>query len=146
MAAPVKGVREWKQGVTTETNTPYFYGTEPIKATLTEAIVRAASFNPARIAAIREKQFRERKVEDRLRNVKRDINAQLKAYMLQKPQERTPEDYLEILKKMQEFNERLRQSGVPWLAPFNAANIRSTIQRAFRPSKKERMREQMLKR
>ena len=146
MAAPVKGVREWKQGVTTETNTPYFYGTEPIKASLTEAIVRAASFNPARIAAIREKQFKERKVEDRLRNVKRDINAQLKAYMLKRPQERTPEDYLEILKKMQEFNERLRQSGVPWLAPFTAANIRSTIQRAFRPSKKERMREQMLKR
>ena len=54
VAAPMQAYREYSQGETTQSGKPIFYGANQVKMTGMEAIMKALSFNPTRVAAIRD--------------------------------------------------------------------------------------------
>ncbi|HDM75396.1 MAG TPA: PLxRFG domain-containing protein, partial [Deltaproteobacteria bacterium] len=73
IAGPIKAYREATEGLTTRTNAPIFYGRERVKADTTDAILRALSFNPARIAKIREQKWAERQQESKYTGLRTEI-------------------------------------------------------------------------
>ena len=88
---PIKAARESTEGLTTRTNAPIFYGDQPVKLDMTEAILRGLSFNPARVAQIREVQWKERKAEMKYRDDRTDIYARIKQFYLRPIEEQTME-------------------------------------------------------
>ncbi|MDW7774678.1 MAG: PLxRFG domain-containing protein, partial [Desulfobulbaceae bacterium] len=61
-----RAAREHREGITTGSYSPVFYGNEPLKADEVDFATRLLSFNPSRLSAIREKQWSEKKVAARL--------------------------------------------------------------------------------
>jgi hypothetical protein len=142
-AAPIKAFRERTQGLTTRSNAPLFYGTEPVKLTGWETALRSLAFNPARIASVREEQWREIKTEQGYRRRKYDIYSRIKKYYLLPPKERTKERWGEILAMIEEYNAHVMETGADrrGLAQYiTRESIRQSLRRAFRPSRRERLR------
>ena len=138
LANPLKAIRESRQGVTTWTNTPVFYGNEQLMADKSDVIARFFSFNPAAIAGKREKQYAESKIERKYQSMKTDIYARFKSYYGK--EKKSDKELMNLLEDVREFNERLRNSNVINKSYITAKTIRSNIKRSFRPSKKERLR------
>lgn len=142
LAAPVRAVREATEGVTTGTNAPVFYGRKPLVSDTVEAIYRGLSFNPSRIAGIREKQWKEKKIEEKYSQMRKDIYAKGKRYYLKPSASRTQSEWIDILNEMKEYNERVRgnkldKKGIPIITN---QMLQENTREAFKPSKKERMR------
>jgi len=144
MAGIVKAYRETTEGVTTRNNAPVFWGNEPLLPETIDALYRALSFNPARIAGIREKQWKERRIEQKYREMRTDIYAKIKRFYLRPLSERSKADWLDIIAEIQDYNEAVRAHGLERLAPLiTRKSIRNNIRRAFRPPKRERLRQAM---
>lgn len=142
-AAPIKAFRERTQGLTTRSNAPLFYGTEPVKLTGWETALRTLAFNPARIAGIREEQWRETLTGSEYRRKKSDIYSRIRKYHLLPPKERTKERWGEIAAMIDEYNARVMKTGADQrgIAQYiTRESIRQSMRRAFRPSKRERLR------
>ena len=133
----LKGVREATEGVTTRTNAPVFYGREQLKGTVTDAIYRSLSFNPARLAGIREKQWKERIRGYRLTEKRTDIYAKIKRFYLQPVRKRTKGKWANILLEIQEYNDIAKRRGE---SQITEKSIKRVLKRAFRPNKRERTR------
>lgn len=131
--------REYHQGLTTNSNAPIFYGKERVKLDLTEAILRGLSFNPARIATIREKQFKEAMLADKYSQARNDIMARMKAFYLTPKEKRDPDAYVDILNDIRAYNNRVKTKGLP-LPYITGQSIQNTIRRSFKPSRQERQR------
>jgi len=130
-----RAIREYDQGLTTTTNAPLFYGTEQVRPSLVESFLRGLSLNPVRIAGIRERQWKEYKVQDKYREWSRDIYAKIKRYLLKKKKD--PEEWAEILGEIYSYNERAPRWGI---SPITGRSIATSLNRSFKPSKKEKMR------
>ncbi len=131
-----KAVREGGEGITTGSYSPVYYGKEPLKATVTESLIRALTFNPARLSGIREKQWREKKVYRKFMNRRSEINTLIKRYYLYGSGDRG-----EILKEIQRYNDLVAASGRKDLSPIRPGkHIRMVIRRAQRPNRTERNR------
>ncbi|MGD9212820.1 MAG: hypothetical protein PVI90_18695, partial [Desulfobacteraceae bacterium] len=142
LANPLRALRE-REGVTTWSNTPIFYGNEPVVADNAETFLRTLSFSPARLATISEKQWKERKVEAKYLDMRRDIYARFKSFYGKRPNKRSEKEMVSLLVEVKEYNERvkgrgLRQKGIPFIT---SKSIKNNLRRAFRPPKKERLRE-----
>lgn len=131
-----KAVRESTEGLSTGNYSPVYYGDDPVKADGLDATLRFLSFNPARISGIREKQWSERKVEQKYTERRTEIYAKLKRNYFFGSGDRA-----EIMKEVSRYNEMVKASGMRWIPLITAQSIRSNLRRASRPSKKERMRE-----
>lgn len=141
MGAPLKAIRESTEGVTTGSNVPVFYGNEQLRANELDAFYRALSFNPARMAGIREKQWKEKQINYKYSDKRQELYAQLKKFYLQPTHERTKDKYADILLAIQEYNERVQSKGIANRIPLiTPRSIKSNLKRSFRPSKTERMR------
>ena len=133
----LRAYREYNEGLTTRTNAPLFYGREQIKPSMAEAFYRGMSFNPVRIAKIREKQWNEYKAKDKYREWATDIYAKIKRYYLGG---RKDENFMPgILGEIQAYNEGAKRWG---FSPITRKTIRANIRRSFKPSKFERERKQ----
>jgi len=134
-----KAYRETTEGVTDKNLSPRFYGTEPIKANLSEAITRGFGFSPSRLATISEKQWSETKVvreyaKERTR-IKRNIHKMLSADMKSK------EAWASVLQEVREYNVRANEVFDRYHLPFiNDVWIRGAIRSYYTPSKTERLR------
>jgi len=135
----IKAYRESTQGVTTNSNAPLFYGREVVKLDWTETMFRGLSFNPARIAKIRERQWKERKVEQNMAGLRHDIYARIKAFYNQPKVKRSKVRYLDILEEIRTYNTLVQRSGKPFPV-ITHKSIKNNLRRAFRPSKRERLR------
>ncbi len=136
------GIKAWREttaGVTTSSNAPLFYGRDPVKLDWIEAFYRTLSFNPARIAKIREKQWKERSVERKMSELRYDIYARIKAYYNQPKSKRSKTSYLDILEEIRTYNALVKRGGKPYPV-ITHQSIKNNLRRAFRPSKYERMR------
>jgi hypothetical protein len=144
IASPLKGVREYSAGLTTNSNTPVFFGKERVMADEVELLLRIFSFNPARLSDILDTQWGERKVQDAYRETVSEINARLKAYHLQPPADRDPEEWANIQADISEYNRRIEATGAlrkGLASRITKKRIRALIKRQKRPSKVERLRE-----
>jgi hypothetical protein len=112
-----------------------FFGNEPLKADSFDQTVRFLTFNPARISAIREKQWRERQLAVKFQERRSAINSELKKYYLF-----GKGDYAEIAKKIQKYNETVIGLGRADIRPITGQSIRSMLRQAQRPNRLERTR------
>jgi hypothetical protein len=138
---PIQATREYSQGVTTRTHAPVFYGREPLRPDTTESLIRFLSFNPARVAGIKEQQWKERRIEQKYRDMKTDIYSKIRKYYGMPPGKRSKSKWADILDEISEFNERIKNRKLRRLvSPITYRSIKSNLKRSFRPKKKERLR------
>jgi len=138
IGAPIRAYREYDEGVTTRTNAPVFYGKDPLKLDFIDAAIRAASFNPSRVAKIREKQWKEREVEMRMTEERADIYARFRKYFMDR--DRDPAKYIDLLNEVRIYNERIQRKGAGGIPMMTNKSIKQNLRKSFRPNKKERMR------
>jgi hypothetical protein len=136
----IRAYRESQQGVTNYGNAPIFYGKDQLRPTVFETIQRGLSFNPGRLAEISEKRWSEKQIQEKYRNRKSDIYAKVKAFYLQPVEKRSKDKYAPILMEIQKFNEDSKK--YEWMPPITSESIKRYLKTNFRPSKRERMREE----
>ena len=131
-----RAYRESTEGITTRNNAPVFYGDKQLKLNGVEAIYRGMSFNPVRIAGAREKQWKERKLEQKYAEYRTDIYAKIKRYVLSGDNDQ--DKWAELLGEIESYNEDAQR----WkFTPITSKQIKANIKSGFKPSKRERMRE-----
>jgi len=141
LSAPMKAYREKTEGVTTKKNAPVFYGDEQLKADYMDALYRALSFNPSRMAGIREKQWKEKKLYYKYQDMRSDIYSKLKRFYLSAPGDRDKGRYVDILNEIREYNARVKDRGLSNVVPMiTDKSIKASVGRSFKPSKRERTR------
>ena len=136
------GIKAWREkfdGLTTSSNAPLFYGPNQVHLDWPEAILRALSFNPARIAKIRERQWKERKIQADLDQRRGDLYAMIKAFYNKPKSRRSKGRWLEIMQEIQVYNQMVKDSGLPYPI-ITPQSVKNNLRRAFKPSKFERMR------
>jgi len=137
---PLKAVREYREGVTTRTNAPVFYGAKPLKADMVDALLRFASFNPARIAGIRERQWSTKKIASKYWDMRSDISRLINRWMLMPGGDSKRAAWVDILAMITEYNTRLQHMGHLNIPAITGKNINANLRNANRPSKSERAR------
>ena len=144
LASPVKAVREYTEGVTSSGNLPVYYGSKPLAPDMAESITRFLGFSPARIASAREKQWNERLIEQKYTERRSGIYARFHKYFLMPPEARSKAKYLDLLAEVSQYNNDLIKSGLTkkGYSPITPKLLRANIKRGFRPSKKEKLREE----
>jgi len=140
LAAPIRAYRESTEGLTTKGSVPIFHGTDRVTSSTIDAIRRAMSFNPAKIASITEKHYAERKVEEKYSKMRSEIFGRFRRYLLAPKKEQTKAKMMEILAMVQEYNERVKEKGVWNVLPITAATLKAAGREVFRPPRKERLR------
>ena len=139
LASPMKAYRESTEGVTTQRGVPVFHGPDPLVADTVDSIYRFFSFNPARIAGIRERQWHERKVEQDYLNRRKDIYARFVRYF-RRPG-RTKKELIDLLAEVRQYNNRVMENGLTKKVPFiKRSSIKAALKRALVPSRRERLR------
>ena len=131
----IRAYRERVDGLTTRTNAPVFYGQEQVKLTPVETFYRALSLNPARVAGIREKQWKGHIQESQYSEQKADIYNKLRKFYLGGGQDLN--EYAEIMAEIYKFNEAATSLKI---SPITKKSIRTVVKRSFRPSRRERLR------
>ena len=140
LGAPIKAAREYGEGISTGSSSPVFYGDEPLKASGADALVRALSFNPARLSGIREKMWNEKEVAGKYEDMRSAIYKEYrKAYVIN-PEDRTAADEADLVAAVMDFNRLVATSGRPDLHPITGKSIRAMLKRAARPNMRERLR------
>jgi hypothetical protein len=141
-AAPVKAYREYTKGITTWSNSPVFYGDEPLRPTALDAIIRGLGFNPARLSAIRERQWNERQVAANYSNKRSDILARFRAYWLQPASSRDHAGLIDLYNQIDEYNIRVHARHPNGEIPLiNRSTLKATLSKMARAPKHERLRE-----
>jgi hypothetical protein len=137
----IRSVREYREGATTRTHRPIFYGREQLKPDLIDSVMRFAAFNPASVAGPSEKMWSERKIERKYRERKTDIYAKITKFFLLPPEKRTKARWVDILTDITEFNSRIADRELYRIvSPITPTSIKANLRRAFKPTKRERLR------
>ena len=114
-----------------------FYGSKQVKTEGYETFLRAISLYPSRVAAIREKQYKEYLTEAKYAEKRADIYARIKKFYLSS--DRSKEKWLDILAEIQAYNEKARSAG-PQITIITGKSISMNLKRSFKPSKREKLR------
>jgi hypothetical protein len=133
----IRAHRESTEGLTTRTNRPLFYGNKQVKLDSSETFMRALSFYPTRVATIREKQYKESKVELKYTEKRTDIYARIKKFYMS--EDRDKGKWLDIVAEIQAYNESAKKAG-PETPLITSKSIKKNLKRSFKPSKKEKLR------
>jgi hypothetical protein len=131
----IKAIREQREGITTGSYSPVFYGDEPVVATDTEQFIRALSFNPSRISGIREKQWHEKKVAAKYNAMRSEIIEKFKRFYIYGDGNR-----YELMKEFNHYNELVTGSGRNDITRLSMPGVMRAVNRARRPNKTERAR------
>ena len=134
-----KGLREYKQGVTTATNAPVFYGGEQLKSDWADSAIRFFSFNPSFISAAREKQWREDELRRTYTAYRSDIKAQLIHYLQTGSTDQ--EWWAEIQKMIYDYNEKAFSADPKYRIPIvDTKWLDAQVKSSFTPDIYERHR------
>lgn len=138
--AMIKAQREYDEGVTTNNYAPVYYGTEPLKANGLDAALRALSFNPSRLSAIRQRQWKELKVAEAFTKRRSEIKRQINRHIVDGTWNDT-EIRAEIFNQIREYNDRAFSAHSRYDIVFiNEDWIANAIKSSYRPDKRERKR------
>jgi len=139
----VKAYREASEGLTGENNMPLFDGDKPRKATTGETILRAAGANPASIAAMRETQWADRKIESEYAAMRSEISARYRKWLLAPQEQRSEKEKDKIAEEIKAYNKRVTDKGlgaygnVPY---YDNRSINAVERSMVRPPKRELIR------
>ena len=140
LGSGLKAVREYKEGVTTSSYSPVYYGDQPLKGSGLDAALRFFSFNPSRLSGIREKQYNEYSLAKRYRRRKKKINSKIKHAYLKHGRNIPDHVWAEIRKDIVRYNELVRGTGRTDIRPITPRSVRQVIKGASRAPKRERLR------
>ena len=139
-----KAYRESTQGVTTRAGDPVFFGNKQIKGDFGTGLMRAAGMNPTKISKPREIQWHETELKQQYAERKRNIYSRIIRYHAQPGSEKNPDEWKEIIMEIKEFNARVKSNGFNDVMPLiTHKTIKARVKRAFRPNKRERLRDDM---
>jgi hypothetical protein len=139
-AAPLKAIRQSTEGFTTAKDTPIFYGKDPLKFDMTEAIMQGFSFSPARTSMIRDKQWGEKKKAAAMQEELSNIYSYAKRVFMKPYDDRTEADVSEITARMAAYNNEIESDKTLPLTKLNWRRIMTGVKRSMQPTKRERMR------
>ena len=139
LAKPIRGYREYTEGVTTESYGRVWYGDKPLKATPTEAFLRGLSFNPSRISAARERQRGEKEVAGKYAEQKSKLNSEIKRLTMDDSFDEAA--WSELVGKIEKFNDGVIKLSDPEVTPITVRSIKGMLKRNNRAGKRERFRE-----
>jgi len=134
VAGVAKGYREYTRGVTTRTDTPIYYEGKPLKVDFIEAMLRAASFNPARIAIKREILWRQGIVDRKYTKMREEINSAYKRHFALPARKQTRTRMQEIDEERDAYNARAVLAGRPEITDASKNALRT---RVLKPREKE---------
>lgn len=134
----IRAYRESTEGVTTRTGAPVFHGMAPLMNTKTDAVLRFLSFNPSRMAKIKDVQWSEKQVAAAYSERRRDIYDRYRAFL--RKRNRTPQELAELVRMVSDYNTRVRESGRLDLPFITGKSVLMNMRRSFKPSKAEQIR------
>lgn len=137
VASIVRGVREYTEGATTARSQPIYYENDRLRASGLDAILRGLSFNPASMSIKREKQWKDRQVEERYAQQRTAIYDRVRQFAAQGG---ARGDWANILLDVEAYNRRARNSGFENVPFITESVLKSTITRVQTPHKRERIR------
>ncbi len=141
-ASPIRAIRESTEGITSRTNSPVFYGREQLKLNPFEAGLRMLSFNPARIAAIRDRQRADERTEQRFRDNASEIYAKAKKVFLMPIDKRSESDFEDILIRMNQYNSAVTANPeYSYIPKMSWQTIMNHVRQSMKPTIRERTRE-----
>jgi len=140
LAGPIRQMREASEGVTARNNQPLFYKNEQIKPTTSERWIRGFGFNPARTSAMSEEQWNERTSERGFSDRRGDIYAKIRRFYLTPRNERSMDDWDEIMEMIENYNAQVRKNRNKAIPFITDKSIRSQIKRMSKAPRKERIR------
>lgn len=135
----LRAYRESTEGVTTLSGNPVFYGDKPLKGTATDAVLRFFSFNPARMAAIKETQWSEKGISKAYSDMRHEIYDSFRQFYLLPEEEQTAERMAELVRMVSEYNARVKGKGYSYVKPIVGRDIAANMRRAFTAPKRERL-------
>ena len=138
IAAPLKAVREYSDGVTMENNQPVFYGDRPLKATGSQSLLRMVGFNPAGLSEKRDRQWSERLTAREYSDARTEIYARLRRYY--RNPARSAEEYAGLVNMIREYNARVRRNRPHGVTLITSRQLKTLRRRLVTPPKAERMR------
>ncbi|MBA3013972.1 MAG: strawberry notch family protein [Proteobacteria bacterium] len=138
---PLRAYREGTEGVTTSGGAPVFYGTKPLKGTATDAVFRFFSFNPARMAAIKETQWSEKKIAGQYSDKRHEIYTAYRRFYMLPEEEQSAERMAELVLMVSEYNARVKSKGLSYIKPISGRDVAINIRRTFKAPKREMLRE-----
>lgn len=143
----MKAWREKNEGLTRKNNAPVMFEGKRVKLTTTEAIVRALSFNPARISIIREKDFAGETSDQRMSKWSSDITNRYTRFLLTPANDRTNAQRLKIVTEIQAYNHRIKNLSKRGLTtkPFiTSKSLTRNVMQRFKPAKRSMIRKFVL--
>ena len=136
-----KAFREHKEGVTTRSGSPVFFGNKQIKGDEVDTLIRLLSFSPVKIAKKKDKLFSEYKIKSKFGKHKKEIYKRLKLYYNTPKNERDKRDLANITSDMHSLNKEIKNKGYTrFVSLFTKKSIKSAL-RSFKPRLSERMRD-----
>lgn len=135
IAAKVRALREYTQGSTRWNGSRVYWGADPVKASLGEALVRAMGFAPARLADIGRRQYRERGVRADYNEERRELYARYRN--LVRTGSLTGDAYREIREDIESYNRRAARSTAPGVTQITEATLSSIATKLDRPPREE---------
>jgi hypothetical protein len=138
--APIKAYRQATEGFTTKKDTPIFYGKDQLRFDMIEAAMSALSFNPARTAMIREKQWGEKKKAAIMQDELNGIYSSAKRMFMKPYDERSESEAADIIAKMTRYNNEIAADKNLALTPLTWKRIMTGVNRSMQPTKRERSR------
>jgi len=138
IANMMKAVRETTQGATTYTGAPVYYGDEQLRLKGIEPLVRFLSFNPSEFSMAKEKQWKERQLEEKYKDERSIVYSKVRKWVRGGM---SRDGWANLMNDIEEYNVKVRNlkryDSVPYITP---ASIKSTITRMSRPNRRERVR------
>lgn len=137
-AAPIKAYREHTTGMTTRNGRPVLYDGEPIIIgadkewyASCEFFARALGFNPARVAKMREQQFKLNNLRYKYKEMRSEIleDAAKIAYDNNWRIDTKSEEWKKIMNDVDEFNKRLKEKDIPqsMAKPITSSTISQSL-------------------
>jgi hypothetical protein len=134
----IRAAREATQGVTGKGNQPLFYGTEAIRPTKWDTMVRIVGGNPARLGNISSERWAERKATAAYQERRQAVYDRIRLAFLDGPP--TRDEWLAIVADIEEYNARVRAKRPGGVSFMTKDSVRQMLRNALRPPKAERER------
>ena len=135
----MKGYREYDEGITDKNYSPVFYGTDQLKGTPLDMAARFFSFNPERIASIRQVQWREDQVRLDYQKRRSEILERFNHALVSNKSSNM--DFADLYHEVMDYNTRVAGTDPKYGVPYITSKwLVSNIKRAQAPSKQEKLR------
>ena len=143
--SPMRSYREMHEGVSTTSNEPVFLGNKRVKRTTGEFIEGALGMGNVNIAKEKQEVQEDRQLQKLYQDRRKEINDRYRAYYLQPTSDRNPKDLINLRKKVQAYNMRIKEKKLIGLNPITSDDLERLRTSGLKPTKFQQLREKRLR-